>query len=169
VCEYGPCLPAIVGFNTWESYVFCIRLCVYICGHMYVCVYICGYMYVYIYICGHIYMYMYICGHMYMYIYICGHMHVYIYMGERESVCISRYTSTHMQLYRLFYRALLRPCAEYRLFYRALNANPKGYIKMHINTYGVRCLRLVGFLKVYVSFAEYRLFYWALLQKRPVI
>jgi len=30
-------------------------------------------------------------------------------------------------------------------------------------------LRLVGFLKAYVSFAEYRLFYRALLQKRPII
>ena len=30
-------------------------------------------------------------------------------------------------------------------------------------------LRLVGSLKLYVSFAEYRLFYRALLQKRPII
>jgi len=30
-------------------------------------------------------------------------------------------------------------------------------------------LRLVGSLKIYVSFAEYRLFYKALLQKRPII
>jgi len=30
-------------------------------------------------------------------------------------------------------------------------------------------LRLVGYLKLYVSFAEYRLFNWALLQKRPII
>ena len=30
-------------------------------------------------------------------------------------------------------------------------------------------LRLVGSLKLHVSFAEYRLFYKALLQKRPVI
>jgi len=30
-------------------------------------------------------------------------------------------------------------------------------------------LQLVGSLKIYVSFAEYRLFYRALLQKRPII
>ena len=30
-------------------------------------------------------------------------------------------------------------------------------------------LRLVGSLKLYVSFAEYRLFYRAFLQKRPMI
>jgi len=35
--------------------------------------------------------------------------------------------------------------------------------------YGVGWLRLVGTLKLDVSFAEYRLFYWALLQKRPMI
>jgi len=32
-----------------------------------------------------------------------------------------------------------------------------------------RCLRLVGCLKLYFSIAEYRLFYRALLQKRPII
>ena len=31
------------------------------------------------------------------------------------------------------------------------------------------CLRVVGSLKLYVSFAEYHLFYRALLQKRPMI
>ena len=30
-------------------------------------------------------------------------------------------------------------------------------------------LRLVGTIKLYVSFAEYRLFHRALLQKRPII
>jgi len=33
----------------------------------------------------------------------------------------------------------------------------------------VRCLRLIGSLKLYDSFAEYRLFCRALLQKRPII
>ena len=35
--------------------------------------------------------------------------------------------------------------------------------------YGMEWLRLVGSLKSYVSFAEYRLFYRALLQKRRII
>ena len=35
--------------------------------------------------------------------------------------------------------------------------------------HGIWWLRLVGSFKLYVSFAEYRLFYGALLQKRPVI
>ena len=33
----------------------------------------------------------------------------------------------------------------------------------------MRCLRLVGSLKLQVSFAEYSLFYWALFQKRLII
>jgi len=36
-------------------------------------------------------------------------------------------------------------------------------------SHGMGWLRLVGSLKLQVSFAEYRLFYWALLQKRPII
>jgi len=34
---------------------------------------------------------------------------------------------------------------------------------------GMGWLRLVGFLKLHVSFAEYHLFYRAILQKRPII
>ena len=47
---------------------------------------------------------------------------------------------------------------------------PIGCTRIYVYRY--RCmawLRLVGSLKLHVSYAEYRLFYWALLQKRPVI
>ena len=37
------------------------------------------------------------------------------------------------------------------------------------NHHDMGWLRLVGFCKLYVSFAEYSLFYRALLQKRPMI
>ena len=37
------------------------------------------------------------------------------------------------------------------------------------HTRSIRWLQLVGFLKLQVSFAEYRLFYRALLQQRPII
>jgi len=46
------------------------------------------------------------------------------------------------------------------------------YMKVHVCTYKytyMRWLPLVGSLKLQVSFAEYRLFYRALLQKRPII
>jgi len=46
---------------------------------------------------------------------------------------------------------------------------------LHVNERSVACrgtgmgwLRLVGSFKLYVSFAEYRLFYRDLLQKRPI-
>ena len=39
----------------------------------------------------------------------------------------------------------------------------------HSHGQGMRSLRLVGSLKLDVSFAGYRLFYGALLQKRPII
>jgi len=39
----------------------------------------------------------------------------------------------------------------------------------HRNMHTIGWLRLVGSLKLLASFAEYRLFYRALLQKRPVI
>ena len=42
------------------------------------------------------------------------------------------------------------------------------YILLY-NMYIKGWLRLVGFLKLYVSFAKYRLFCRALLQKRPMI
>jgi len=41
------------------------------------------------------------------------------------------------------------------------------YVSKEKNNMG--WLRLVGSLKLYVSFAEYHLFYRALLQKRPII
>ena len=48
------------------------------------------------------------------------------------------------------------------------------YIHVYLYIYLSTCicmgwLRLVGFLKLQVSFAEYHLFYRALLQKRPII
>jgi len=47
---------------------------------------------------------------------------------------------------------------------------PKSPIKeMIFCIRGMGWLRLVGSLKLQVSFAEYRLFYRALLQKRPII
>jgi len=39
----------------------------------------------------------------------------------------------------------------------------------YISHIAIGWLRLVGSLKLYVSFAEYRLFYRALLQKRPIV
>jgi len=50
------------------------------------------------------------------------------------------------------------------LFYRYSNPSD-----IHIFFQGMGWLRWVGSLKLQVSFADYSLFYWALLQKKPVI
>jgi len=44
-----------------------------------------------------------------------------------------------------------------------------GAIRQRYLVFGMEWLRLVGSLKLQVSFAEYSLFYRALLQKRPII
>jgi len=69
--------------------------------------------------------------------------------------------------YRLFCRALLqkRPVILRRL--REAATRSKYEKQLQEATMG--WLRLVGSFKLYVSFAEYRLFCRALLQKRPVI
>jgi len=43
------------------------------------------------------------------------------------------------------------------------------YIGLFLHVCGMGWLRCVGSIKLYVSFAEYSLFYRALLQKRPII
>jgi len=56
-------------------------------------------------------------------------------------------------------------CTVYRFRMSVLN-----FLKSWLTTkYAMGWLRLVGSLKLYVSFAEYRHFYRALLQKRPII
>jgi len=68
--------------------------------------------------------------------------------------------------YRLFYRALLqkRPVILRSLL---MVATPYLESEQPQSFLSVGWLRLVGSLKLQVSFAEYRLFYRALLQKRP--
>jgi len=44
---------------------------------------------------------------------------------------------------------------------------PSAFFSLGVSPMG--CLRLVGSLKLWVSFAEYSLFYRALVQKRPII
>jgi len=59
--------------------------------------------------------------------------------------------------------------------YRNMHVNMCMYVQMRPMrakreaVYGMGWLGLVGSLKLYVSFAEYHLFYRSLLQKRPII
>ena len=65
----------------------------------------------------------------------------------------------------LFYRALLQ---KRLLILRSLLVVATPYLQVTCST-RMGWLRSVGSLKLYVSFAEYSLFYRALLQKRPVL
>jgi len=128
------------------------------CNIMCVNAYNCIYMYIYVYTCIiYIYMYIYICIHIYIYIYVYIYIHIYAYMHECKytymRICI--YTHTHLQSTDVF-----SP--------RAISFSYSIYTSVY-TSYTMGWLRLVGSLKSYVSFAEYRLFDRALLQKRPII
>ena len=70
--------------------------------------------------------------------------------------------STHM-MHMYTYNPVHVPleyCYLYMCIYTCIVCSQQG-------VYGVRWLRLVGSIKLQVSFAEYHLFYRALLQMRP--
>jgi len=93
-------------------------------------------------------MYIYIKRHnihtIYMYIYKKRH-NIYMYIYKKRDNIHTIYMYIYMHAY-----------------YTQVN------ICIHVHTC-MRRLRLVGSLKVYVSFTEYSLFYKALLQQRPII
>jgi len=72
--------------------------------------------------------------------------------------------------YRLFYRALLqkRPIFKIALCVQCVMIRAHWAVFPYQRYGHMGWLRLVGSLKLQVSFAEYRLFYRALLQKRPI-
>ena len=67
---------------------------------------------------------------------------------DLTSLSLPRSLSFSLSFFQLMF------CSEFRMLSRSS---------------AMRWLRLVGSLKSWVSFAEYCLFYWALLQKRPII
>jgi len=68
----------------------------------------------------------------------------------------------YVSLYNyMYYVCRLFSCHQVLFYYVSL------YHIMYVDSY-MGWLRLVGSLKLYVSFAEYSLFYRALLQKRPI-
>ena len=122
-------------------YICCVYISIYV-----VCIYICC-VYVYIYmLCVYIYvvrMCIYICC---VYIYmLCVYIYIYV-------ACIY----THKYIMR-------------RLQYVCICADSSTAAQYHILCDTMGWLRLVGSLKLEVSFAEYRLFHRALLQKRLII
>ena len=113
------------------------------------------YIYIYIFIYIYVYMYIYIdehtytSGHEHTYtrivpVYVCSSIYIYIYTPT--SVCVFTRGHEHTYTHIILVGKVLR-----------------------LYVWHTRWLQLVGSLKLYVSFAEYSLFYRALSQKRPIL
>jgi len=119
---------------------------IYIYIHMYIIIYICTYIYTFIHI------EIYICAYIYI-IHTCIYMHMYTYLHTCIHVCIP-WAAGLDQTQReaadrqsVVSRAPAQTCAPA----------------------GMKCLPLVGSLKLPVYFADYHLCYTALLQKKRII
>ena len=88
---------------------------------------------------------MYVCMYRYIYIYIYMYMYIQTYIHTQISVRMHIYVRMHT------------------LYAHSITLTSTN------DTAAMGWLRLVGSFKLYVSFAEYRLFYRALLQKRSII
>jgi len=93
--------------------------------------------------------------HVFLYTYVYMSVHVYVYISLRFPF--------HMPHFIIL-------CALCMCAYFVCMCTYDFYVIIPVErTGGMRCLRLVGSIKMWVSFAEYRLFYRALLQTRPII
>jgi len=101
-----------------------------------------------------IYMYTHVHIHTYIYVYVC----LYIYI----CICICAYILQSQLENNLQWKMICNKCNK------CMNFSTANYTRaLQILVMG--WLRLVGSLKSQVSFAEYSLFYRALLQKRPIV
>ena len=134
---------------------------------MYAYIYV--YVYVYIYICIYvfIYIFIYICIYIYIYIY----TYVYIYI-DMYCVSMARHIEMCARVETLKAEILiLKACIfSHTSAHPSISTvHPYSHTHTICQTRAMGWLQVVGFFKFYISFAEYRLFYRALLQKRPTI
>ena len=135
-----------------------------ICIHIYVCMCMCTYIYnIQTLTCTHIYTHKHTHAH--------THTHspfrnVSSSLKVRQQTCLVRanmsYTSAHASTTR-HYQTLHSPHTHAHTHILLLKSQPATQVLC------MGWLRSVGSIRLQVSFAEYRLFYRALLQKRPVI
>ena len=170
----------------------------YICIYSYIYIYKYVYIHIHIYIHVHIYVYTYlytyvsICVHVCMYAHICIHnQRMQVYEWFVLQVVIFECMWTGFSGVREWDRCVLRGCQRCARNQKnhsertqisgrqtARQIDRQGQIDRQTNRPTDRqtgrwidmgWLQLVGSLKLQVSFAEYRLFYRDLLQKRPII
>ena len=143
--------------------------------HMYVCIYSYTCMYTHIYICIYIYLYICIYIYIYMYMYTCIYVYIHVYIYIYINTYIYKYIYTYIRMY------INTQTNTNKSYNRAntgliklprIRAPPSSFIARYLNTQprtDMGWLRLAGSFTLQVSFAEYSLFYRALLQKRPII
>jgi len=126
---------------------------------------------------------MYVYAYIYMYIYIYMCMYIYVYVYTYTYIYIPKFRFGKWSLRRLSvftYIIYIQihiyiECTQISVFEMVVDRSSHIYIHIyihvpiHIYTEYMGWLRLAGSLELYVSFAEYPLFYRALLQKRPTI
>ena len=109
----------------------------------------------------------------YMYLNVCNKLES---AGIRTCVCVRvQYIHIHMHMYAHVCTTIL--CLRVHTCVCACTIHTHAHAHIHVHTLvydnlesaGMGWLRLVGSFKLYVSFAEYRLLYRAVLQKRPII
>jgi len=90
---------------------------------------------------------------------------MYIYMCV---VCVTLYCLGD-SMYVVYMQVCTWDCTNLLYLHVYLYTHMRKGVYANVFGYGIGWLRLVGSLKWKVSFPEYRLFYGALLQKRPII
>ena len=110
-------------------------------------------------------MYTYICIHIHLCVYV--HTHIYRHRTHALQSCFNSTCFKHTHIHPDIMYAYIQHAYCMQAYIRDGRTN-----QMTNNTYMdwvMGLLRLLGSLQLYVSFAQYSLFYMALLQKRPVI
>jgi len=166
----------------------CVNVCTCVCIHMYI------YIHIYIYACIYIYIYMntsiYIHTYVYIYMHIYLYISIYVYIRSYVYRCVHAVINTciHIHICTQF-------VCMWKMCVCAFDALPSIYVYIHLLMWSYartrrktqcvrektrgrerqrdrkterkaeRWLRLVGSFKLDASFAEYSLFYRALLQK----
>jgi len=95
-----------------------------------------------------------------MYTYVCTYRYVSVHMGIFIYISTYPYLCIHTYLYINAYRYI----SVYRYAYYKQTQG-----EAYMSQAGMGWLRSVESIKLWVSFAEYLLFYRALLQKRPIM
>ena len=140
VCEYVYAYPFLLPH-------LCMNVCIYTHSHLYICTNTYRFIHIRIYIYSHM-----------------PNVHMYIHIRTRAQVHVHTQTGQHTSHFTLLRTRpyMCKPTCTSICICILI------YMYMPVYSY-MEWLRLVGSLKLSVSFAEHSLFYRALLHKKPII